>query len=336
MQPVNFKISIPKPCHQNWEDMTQQDRGRHCAACNKVVVDFTRASDWETADFISKNKNTCGRFSESQLERTYEVPVITKSNRRGGLKYALWLALGLAKPAQGQIINSKTDSAAVHFINPNPTFNSRPSFLPSTISGNLGKDGVNRIKQIKVRCGGFSMALKPDSEGDFKFNLPDSVAQFNHELVFDIVETDTHNICHVFIQTLESNISLNQQNIQFYSNKPGIWQATWKLNPQIVSQKPDSCESIMGLVSQNINILWGDFNIEMIENPHPKFYLKHNSLAVKQVLKQNLEKRFPNIFRKAEKPNNKWLWFSILIFTVGLGYLFYKKIEHKSSKNTPD
>lgn len=43
------RISVPSPCSASWADMTPAPGGRHCAACNKVVVDFRALSVEEIA-----------------------------------------------------------------------------------------------------------------------------------------------------------------------------------------------------------------------------------------------------------------------------------------------
>ena len=61
-------ISIKKPCHESWEDMTPNEQGAFCGKCVKTVIDFSTKSLEEIKDFFAGNQQkVCGRFEEGQL-----------------------------------------------------------------------------------------------------------------------------------------------------------------------------------------------------------------------------------------------------------------------------
>nr|WP_067057969.1 carboxypeptidase-like regulatory domain-containing protein [Mucilaginibacter sp. L294] len=66
MQPIK-NISIPQPCHQNWNQMTPVEQGRHCTQCSKKVTDFASMTNTEIVNYFAHNGHVCGRFGETQL-----------------------------------------------------------------------------------------------------------------------------------------------------------------------------------------------------------------------------------------------------------------------------
>jgi len=64
-----MKITIPKPCHENWTIMTHEEKGRFCQVCSKSVRDFTTATDMEIMADLSENPNICASFRSDQLDR---------------------------------------------------------------------------------------------------------------------------------------------------------------------------------------------------------------------------------------------------------------------------
>lgn len=64
-------LAVPLPCPERWAAMTPMAQGRHCAACQKTVVDFTQKTDAEILAYLAQagRGNTCGRFRREQLGR---------------------------------------------------------------------------------------------------------------------------------------------------------------------------------------------------------------------------------------------------------------------------
>ena len=62
-------INIPQPCAESWAAMTSAGTGRHCASCEKTVVDFSQKSTAEILAYLTQPgyENACGRFRAGQV-----------------------------------------------------------------------------------------------------------------------------------------------------------------------------------------------------------------------------------------------------------------------------
>ncbi|SHI86570.1 carboxypeptidase-like regulatory domain-containing protein [Flavobacterium terrae] len=74
-----LQLTIPEPCHEDWNKMTPVQKGRFCSSCEKNVFDFTRSTDLQIIEMYNKNNSICGRFLPSQLDRELFYPKKKKS-----------------------------------------------------------------------------------------------------------------------------------------------------------------------------------------------------------------------------------------------------------------
>jgi hypothetical protein len=94
------KITIPEPCHENWDEMTPNENGRFCMSCSKTVVDFTSMLPEEIQHFFIQNKNEkiCGRFRKSQLDTiSIQIPsqvLYTQTHYHKMFLLALFIVMG--------------------------------------------------------------------------------------------------------------------------------------------------------------------------------------------------------------------------------------------------
>lgn len=97
---MKHKITIPEPCHENWDKMTPSENGRFCLSCSKTVVDFTSMLPNEVQHFFIQNQNNkiCGRFKKSQLDSiTIQIPsrvLYTQTNYYKMFLLALFVTMG--------------------------------------------------------------------------------------------------------------------------------------------------------------------------------------------------------------------------------------------------
>ncbi|KXH84779.1 hypothetical protein [Chryseobacterium kwangjuense] len=91
-----MRLRLPKPCHENWETMTLDEKGRFCSVCSKTVKDFTNFSDEELIQSFNSDKNVCGRFTGDQLGRNLSFSLSSK------IALGLFAATGITTTANAQ------------------------------------------------------------------------------------------------------------------------------------------------------------------------------------------------------------------------------------------
>ncbi|MDR2222121.1 MAG: carboxypeptidase-like regulatory domain-containing protein [Flavobacteriaceae bacterium] len=61
---MSYRLEIPEPCGEDWNLMTPQEKGRYCTVCDKVVVDFSKATKREIITHIKKEGKICGHVPQ--------------------------------------------------------------------------------------------------------------------------------------------------------------------------------------------------------------------------------------------------------------------------------
>ena len=175
-----IQLQIPEPCHESWDKMTPDDKGRFCDSCQKTVHDFTGMSDMQLIAFFKKpsNGSVCGRFYNDQLERDFEIP----RKRIPWLRYFFQFAIpvfltGLKSYSQGKpFINVKNDSSVCTNINSGEIFVMGQRAIPVVKNEILGKvvdeNGIG-IPFATVIMKGTRNGVACDSAGNFYLRIPE-------------------------------------------------------------------------------------------------------------------------------------------------------------------
>lgn len=146
-----INISIPKPCHENWEAMTPEDKGRFCSVCTKTVFDFTKASDKEIIQHLNKDKNACGRFVSSQLNRDL---IITKEKSSYWIiaTATLFSFLGIGSQTAYSQVKQDTIQTDKNNLNKEVFKTNNPFTITGIVSDELGPiAGVNVVVKGTIR-----------------------------------------------------------------------------------------------------------------------------------------------------------------------------------------
>ena len=73
-----MNVSINKPCHENWAEMTPNQQGAFCGKCIKTVIDFSSKSINEIKEFFNttQQQRICGRFETKRNNLVGFTPLV--------------------------------------------------------------------------------------------------------------------------------------------------------------------------------------------------------------------------------------------------------------------
>jgi len=217
----SINISIPKPCHENWDTMSVNEQGRHCGSCHKTVVDFSLYTDKELFEFLKKaNGNICGRMNAYQVNR----PILIAEQNRTlfhklffGTALASWLGLTGTANAQSNKTHVLTEQGNPRkMIGHISTVQGNAPNKSCTVKGIVNDSSLGSKQPVPfAEMQLFDHGKKIDSNytdinGYFSFKIKNEYLSKNLTLLFDYIgyEPETVNfVANSSVVTINLNVN---------------------------------------------------------------------------------------------------------------------------------
>tara|TARA_R110002049_G_scaffold303997_1_gene498797 strand:- start:253 stop:1035 length:783 start_codon:yes stop_codon:yes gene_type:complete len=224
----SITINIPEPCQEDWNKMTPKDQGRHCAACSKTVVDFTKQTDEHIIKTFEAKENLCGRFKTQQLDREIVLA------RKGKNSYLSLAASGMLAfltfgnqdiYAQGEPRPIRTDT----IINPMVKGKIATSVINEYKIYGVVTDSENAypLPLVNVHIKGTEKGTTTDFDGNYSIKVKKGDTLIFSYLGFDSQEVTINNIKNIDITFSNSDIEILGEVVV-----GGIYSSTKKIRNQ--------------------------------------------------------------------------------------------------------
>lgn len=200
---------IPKPCHENWNTMTQQEKGRHCDVCSKVVVDFTKKSPVEVNTIMAQAEGSvCGNFNIDQLNKEAQMKVFKNPlnlfNRN--FKYFAMSVFGffaINKKSEAQMkgkVAIRGDVAPYEYDNTNKVITTLHGSILKHDGKPAGGSTIRLVSggkeigtTIAIANGSYSIKIQPGKIVDKKINVFVDNDYYESKSITDLAITKPEN-----------------------------------------------------------------------------------------------------------------------------------------------
>src|SRR5579871_104951 len=181
----NIQLQVARPCHENWTNMTDSDKGRFCLSCQKEVIDFTTMSDQQILAQISRaSAGFCGRFNNEQLNRDIKEDKKPRLNWYKYLVHVTIPALIVTNKISAQdkgvkgdtIVCSPVKDTAQRMIG-KVAVNETRSDSAFEIEGIVASSKGEAIPGASIMVKGDKYGTAADMNGKFKLNVKNKADQ---------------------------------------------------------------------------------------------------------------------------------------------------------------
>jgi hypothetical protein len=226
MANYQYRIELNEPCHENWNRMTPNEKGRFCQSCSKTVIDFSQQTDTEIIRFIEANQGQlCGRFQPSQLNRM----LVLQQNYTGNKSHFAYKLLTSLLLLNGIAANTATAQQVVPIVQafdrsetPSPEDSCeamvvkeksaivreilQKDSLPIEIKGKVLDERGQPVSYASIVIKGTNIGTPADVNGNFELKIPAKMLRKKVTLVCSSVG----------FEKLEKTIKIKDSaNIQF-------------------------------------------------------------------------------------------------------------------------
>lgn len=161
-----LQLTIPEPCHEDWNQMTPVQKGRFCSSCEKNVFDFTRSTDLQIIETYNKNNSICGRFLSTQLDRELFYPKKKKSVWLATVFFGMITFWNTKMSAQEKPKTEQTETPRV--VLGKPAYHPEKESNEITITGIVSDESSNPMPGVNVIIKGTQTVAQTNFDGLFK------------------------------------------------------------------------------------------------------------------------------------------------------------------------
>lgn len=204
---MHVKLTIPTPCHEDFNKMTPTEKGKFCKQCNKEVIDFTELSNRAVSLQIKQGKSLCGRFKVSQLNQEFELH---QTNRFPRVAAAVVLASTLFSvvPSFAQKSTEKVTQSMLQ----KAVLQQNDSLEKFILFKGKVNDDTGELPGVKVTLKGTSITSETDFHGNFSIKIPNTkrksiILVFSY-LGYEQKEIDILTLKKPLIVTLQEDASI--------------------------------------------------------------------------------------------------------------------------------
>jgi TonB-dependent SusC/RagA subfamily outer membrane receptor len=170
-----LQLSIPEPCHENWQQMTPTEQGRFCNACAKEVIDFSSMTDIQVLNYFINvpHEKICGRALPEQLDRPISSPEPPKKRLFWHWNYFVMFFMFFAK---GNNATAQSNTKPATELSPGDNLKLRGQMIASNgdekesdriISGKVISQNETPIPFATIKIKGFPTGISADANGAY-------------------------------------------------------------------------------------------------------------------------------------------------------------------------